>query len=190
MKRLSSIPHVNPFVSFIAKETESIVVSLYGRIKILKCKLSVFEEALHLIDGERSFTEIIEILAKKYPLEAVHNFWEALLKAEVIVNDVVSIDTERIGISHEMSDIHKKSHLAHSITLVGKGILADAVREKLDDEVGAAGYQSINPGEACFQANVKSHYKKIIQQDLQVLLQDFKQSFLIACPDRCITDGW
>lgn len=189
MKRLSSIPHVNPFFSFIAKGTESIVVSLYGRIKILKCKVSVFEEVLHLVNGKRSFAEITEVLAKKYPLEAVNNFWAALSKAEVIVNGVVSIDTEDIGINHKRSDIHKKPNLSRSIALAGKGILADAVREKLDDEVGAAGYKSINLGGACFQADAKSPYEETIQQDLQVLLQDLKQSFLIACPDRC-TYGW
>ncbi len=184
MENMSSVPHVNSFLSLTAEGTNFVRVSLYGRIKILKCFPSVLKEVLNMVDGERSFADIIKRLSRKYPVEDIHSFLITLIQAEVIVSKSGAIEADHIADYRERLAIPAESGGNHSVALIGRGKLVDAVREILHDELDASKYRNIALSEIFLKASTNGGHEEAIHSALE-LLKDFKQSFLIICPDKC-----
>jgi len=189
MANMFLAPRINPFLSLVIKEPDRAVVSLRGRIKILKCMTSVLEEVLDLVDGKRSLGDITKILSNKYPAKHVNSFLRSLIQAEVIVTGDSTVELDSTSNSCGKDSVQTKAEAHLSVLLIGRGTLADAIRKKLNSELGATKYRFIEFGKTGFEADDIRQYKEKIQHNLQSLLKSFKHDFLIVSPDKC-TYGW
>lgn len=170
-KNLSSIYRINPFFSWIPKENNRVIASLYGKIKVLKCIPSVLEEVLNLIDGKQMLIDIVNVLSKKYHTEEVQYFLNTIIEAEFIVDGYNFIE---IGIFPKVKEVNQ------DIVVMGQGILANAICKKM--EANSFKYRTVKLSDSFIE------YEKMIIHKLE-LLKNFENDFLIACPDKC-TYGW
>ena len=170
-KDFSSIYRINPFFSWIPKENNRVIASLYGKIKVLKCIPSVLEEVLNLIDGKQMLIDIVNVLSKKYPTEEVQYFLNTIIEAEFIVNEY---NFTEIGTFPKVKEVNQ------DIVVMGQGILANAICKKM--EANSFKYRTVKLPDSFIE------YEKMIIHKLE-LLKNFENDFLIACPDEC-TYGW
>jgi len=170
-KNLSSIYRINPGFSWIPKGNNHLIASLYGKIKVIKCIPSVLEEVLNLIDGKRTLIDIVNVLSKKYPTEEVQHFLNTIIEAEFIVDEH---NFTEIGTSPKVKEVN------HDIVVIGQGILANVIHEKM--EANSFKCTIVKLSDSFIE------YERMIIHNME-LLKNFKNDFLVGCPDKC-TYGW
>ncbi|MCD5401011.1 TOMM precursor leader peptide-binding protein [candidate division NPL-UPA2 bacterium] len=138
-----------------------------------------------MVDGKRSTAEITKQLSHKYPLEDIDNFLAALIKTEIIVDKSGNYSESGQEVLSTIAEVE----IGRSIVLIGRGKIAEAIQEKLNEKDMFPDYHDINSDALCSSIDSDGEWEEPSADVFKKILKECGQCIVIACPDKC-TFGW
>jgi thiazole/oxazole-forming peptide maturase SagD family component len=181
MNQLSGILRINPFVSMTFKESDIVIASLYGKIKKIKCDVTIFKEILSFMDGVRSINQILNILKHKYSEEFLNRVFSILTESEIIVTNSIEPSQQKslISADYEINNTLIEKLKVTPVGTTGSGLIAQSVMDIMEEICGNSSFKMFD-------------VKMGVNENIEHLIEIFKESnidFLIACPEKA-TYGW
>lgn len=88
-----------------------IITRVEGEFKLVQCSPTVLKDVLGIIDGKRTFSQVEDQLAQRYPADAIPAFLDALLSSHII----------------EIRDSNSTEHQDARVLLIGDGLLYSSI---------------------------------------------------------------
>lgn len=164
LARSSEIPIINKSLSWNAKGLNVVVARVEGVTKLLGCSPDYFSKIMSVIDGTRTFRDVVKILSRES-------------SEDLVEKSLNSLRTERIIVCETNDRGKGGGSIGDWVAVLGDGALSGTLCKMLDSDMGEFGYRHLELGRGLVEGVTG------LRLSLEKQLDD-RCVFIIACPDQ------